>query len=161
MLIRIQYFGVDREPDTSITVYCDNISALCQLETSVQKRSARHCLIPEYYLVNKLQQCIKKLCLNVDPEHVKGHQDDGSHVDCLHFTSRMNIACNELAGNYLSSFGIPDPTYWNSCDSAPFLLSSSTALIIDNQIIPTSIKQQFCLTINGASLCTHIIKRKK
>ena len=74
MLSLIQYFDIDREPDDSITVYCNNFSALCQVDTPVCKRNIRHHLIPEYSLVNELQRCIEKLRLDADSNHSKGNQ---------------------------------------------------------------------------------------
>ena len=49
-------FDIDPETDASITVYCDNLSALIQVEKPLRKRSTRHHMIPEYNLVKKLQQ---------------------------------------------------------------------------------------------------------
>ena len=74
MLSLIQYFDIDREPDDSITIYCNNVSALRQVDTPVCKRDIRHHLTPEYSLVNELQRCIEKLRLDVDSKHSKSTQ---------------------------------------------------------------------------------------
>ena len=83
MISLIKYFDIDPHPDASITVYCDNVSALRQVDTPLWKCSTRHRMVPEYDLVNELKQCINKTRLDVDPEHVKGHQYDGFPVDSL------------------------------------------------------------------------------
>ena len=120
MLRLIQYFEINPEPDSSVTVYCNNVSSLFQVDTSLRKRGTRHHMIPEYNLVKTMQWCINKLRIGVDPEQVKGHQDCGSQVNTLSYPSRMNIPCDKLAGKYLSGICIPEPTTWNVRDSAPF-----------------------------------------
>ena len=83
MIILIEYFDIDPEPDTYIVLYCNNVSALRQVDTPLRKRGTLHRLIPEYNLVKELQKCIKKLRLVANPNHIKVHQDKGSPVDDL------------------------------------------------------------------------------
>ena len=73
----------------------------------------------------------------------------------------MNIAYNELDGNYLSVIGRTNPTFWNVRDSDPFLPSSYVALIIDGQVVTSAIKKKFRLTTNVDALYDHIIKQEK
>ena len=89
-------FDIDPETDASITVYCDNLSALIQVEKPLRKRSTRHHMIPEYNLVKKLQQWIEKLHLDINPEHIKCHQGDGSPVYALPWPARINIAGKKI-----------------------------------------------------------------
>ena len=161
MLSLIQYFDIDPESNASVTVYCDNVSAILRVETPLRKCGTRHRLILEYDLSRKLQWCIEKLRLNVDPEHVKGKQDNGSPVDYLPYPAHMKITCEELAGDYLSGISRPGPTFWNFRDYAPCFHYFSAALIIDDQVLTTSMEQQVRLATIGAALCSHIIKREK
>ena len=83
MLILIQYFNIDPDPNASVNVDCNNVFFFIRVDTPLRKRGNRHHLIPEYNLVNELQRCIKKLRIRINNEPVKGHQDDGSPVDSL------------------------------------------------------------------------------
>ena len=52
MLSLIQYFDIDPEPNASVTVYCENFSAIRRVDTPLRKWGTRHRLVLSTYPAN-------------------------------------------------------------------------------------------------------------
>ena len=72
----------------------------------------------------------------------------------------MNIAHGEFSGDYMIDIDIPYPTLLIIHNSAPFLPSSSAALITDGKVVTTATKT-ICLVTNGVAICAHISNQEK
>ena len=108
MHLLLEYYDLDPEPNSFIMIYCDNISELNQVSSSLIERGPRHHLVPEYDLTNKLHKCINAVGILVKTHHVKGHQDDATDVATLIFPDQMIIRCDKHVGDFHDSDRDPD-----------------------------------------------------
>ena len=103
MHLLLEYYDLDPKPNSFIMIYCDNISELNRVSSSLIERGPRHHLVPEYDLTNKLHECINTVGILVKTHHVKGHQDNATDVATLSFPDQMIIPCDKHVGDFHDS----------------------------------------------------------
>ena len=151
----LTYFDIQPCQNATLETYCDNIAVIHRMTDSIPRRGPRHRLIPEYDLINAIQQLSDSLPISVRPKHVKGHQDDGTKYEDLPYAAQINVDCDEIAGRTLDT----PPTDMPQRDTASFLLSSDAALSIRGTLITKDIPKQIRMASNGRKLRHHIMKK--
>ena len=128
------------------------MSAIQRAKSTSFSQGIKHQLIPEYNLVNELHLSLAEAPLHLDPNHVKGHQDNGTIYDELSPQSTLNVDCNHLTGNLLDDYeGLFEP-----CPTPPFIPSSKVSLVIDYCIGTTYLLNKICMETNGKDIRKYI-----
>ena len=151
----LRYYG-KTGPTSTITTYCDNISALAKLEEKDVTPGIRSTLGPDYDLANEIAQAIDKYGLVVQPTHVKGHQDATKRYEDLPFPAQMNCDCDEAAGAHMRC----PPPGLAPRTSAPFFPSSKAALLIDGSVITSNRDHHIRMKREGTSLRNRIMSKE-
>ena len=150
----LEWFCLGRAGPITITIVCDNISALERIDTPFD-RGIRYRLIPEYDLINELHDTLDRLYATAETKHVKGHQDDKQPPQSLSIDAQRNVDCDKRAGLFLDA----PPLGLHPRQEAPFLPSSKAALRINNVLSTTHMEDSIRMTINGEALKNRLMER--
>jgi hypothetical protein len=99
-------------PEGQFTYFCNNKGLLKKFQSlrSYNNAITSTMLYLEWDLVSSIHGLQQQFCPPPDLQHVKGHQDNGVHVDLLDLPIQLNVEVDTLAMCELQEYGSVKPT---------------------------------------------------